>query len=495
MAKVMLVLLALILASTAVIAAPSMTASDLSLGSSTQERSNPREDIEKFVTGSITLENTGTDTLSNFAFSVTEETKYAGKLEVTNTTALPTTLSPGNSSTVTFKVRVPENLDAVDADVIAKEFGVAQISFTASNTSVTVSATSKLSMQAENELEIDDLDVKFNGKSDDVDDGDTVKDIKPGERIEVILTAKNTFSSKQDLDFEDVVFRIEMEDEDTFDIDDDERDIGSIDRGDREQETITMTVEKDADKGTYTMEVFLEGVDDEYGARHGEYWTIDLKVERESHDIQIEKLVLSQESVCAGEDTTLTVRIVNLGRNEEEDSAISVEAEFLAQALSELVTEELDEGDTHSETFIISVPEDAAAKKYRLTVKAYYDIDKQTDDDSIFLTVEECLPPAPPAPVCGDAVCEAPEETCSTCPADCGACPTCNDGIQNQGEEGVDCGGPCPACEVVPPTAAVVQPPVTVVEEAPLYVWALAAACGVLLVVVIVMMVALVRRK
>jgi hypothetical protein len=25
-------------------------------------------------------------------------------------------------------------------------------------------------------------------------------------------------------------------------------------------------------------------------------------------------------------------------------------------------------------------------------------------------------------------------------------CPTCADGIQNQGETGIDCGGPCPAC-------------------------------------------------
>ncbi len=31
--------------------------------------------------------------------------------------------------------------------------------------------------------------------------------------------------------------------------------------------------------------------------------------------------------------------------------------------------------------------------------------------------------------------------TCVTCPV-----PTCSDGIQNQGETGVDCGGPCPAC-------------------------------------------------
>ncbi len=31
--------------------------------------------------------------------------------------------------------------------------------------------------------------------------------------------------------------------------------------------------------------------------------------------------------------------------------------------------------------------------------------------------------------------------SCSPCPV-----PTCNDGIQNQGETGIDCGGPCPAC-------------------------------------------------
>jgi hypothetical protein len=32
----------------------------------------------------------------------------------------------------------------------------------------------------------------------------------------------------------------------------------------------------------------------------------------------------------------------------------------------------------------------------------------------------------------------------------CEYIPTCFDGIKNQGEEGVDCGGPCPPCEVIP---------------------------------------------
>lgn len=37
-------------------------------------------------------------------------------------------------------------------------------------------------------------------------------------------------------------------------------------------------------------------------------------------------------------------------------------------------------------------------------------------------------------------------ETGVDCGGPCIACPTCNDGIQNQGETGVDCGGPCAPC-------------------------------------------------
>ncbi|MCB9770976.1 MAG: hypothetical protein H6754_00270 [Candidatus Omnitrophica bacterium] len=56
---------------------------------------------------------------------------------------------------------------------------------------------------------------------------------------------------------------------------------------------------------------------------------------------------------------------------------------------------------------------------------------------------------------CGNGTCDNLQsvgyvETCNTCVNDCGVCPTCSDGIQNQGETGVDCGGPncsaCPTC-------------------------------------------------
>jgi len=46
-------------------------------------------------------------------------------------------------------------------------------------------------------------------------------------------------------------------------------------------------------------------------------------------------------------------------------------------------------------------------------------------------------------PTCFDLI-KNNGETGVDCGGPCRPCPTCNDGIQNQGEEGTDCGGPCP---------------------------------------------------
>ncbi len=50
-----------------------------------------------------------------------------------------------------------------------------------------------------------------------------------------------------------------------------------------------------------------------------------------------------------------------------------------------------------------------------------------------------------PTPTCSDGI-QNQGETDVDCGGPCAACPTCNDGIQNQGETDVDCGGPCAAC-------------------------------------------------
>ncbi len=57
----------------------------------------------------------------------------------------------------------------------------------------------------------------------------------------------------------------------------------------------------------------------------------------------------------------------------------------------------------------------------------------------------DCGGPCAPCPTCNDGI-QNQGETGIDCGGPCAPCVTCSDGIQNQGEEGIDCGGPCPAC-------------------------------------------------
>jgi hypothetical protein len=57
-------------------------------------------------------------------------------------------------------------------------------------------------------------------------------------------------------------------------------------------------------------------------------------------------------------------------------------------------------------------------------------------------------------PSCADGIKNCHDGSCEfmvDCGGPCGQCPTCSDGLQNQGEYGVDCGGPCPG-ECLPET-------------------------------------------
>lgn len=59
-----------------------------------------------------------------------------------------------------------------------------------------------------------------------------------------------------------------------------------------------------------------------------------------------------------------------------------------------------------------------------------------------------------PAATCSDGI-QNQGETGVDCGGPCTACATCSDGIQNQGETAIDCGGPCPACPVASMSANV----------------------------------------
>ena len=62
----------------------------------------------------------------------------------------------------------------------------------------------------------------------------------------------------------------------------------------------------------------------------------------------------------------------------------------------------------------------------------------------------DCGGPCKPCPSCTDGIMNQ-DETGIDCGGPCGICPGCNDGIQNNGETSIDCGGWCPSCTVTYP--------------------------------------------
>ena len=62
----------------------------------------------------------------------------------------------------------------------------------------------------------------------------------------------------------------------------------------------------------------------------------------------------------------------------------------------------------------------------------------------------DCGGPCIPCGTCSDGV-QNQNETAVDCGGVCSVCKTCSDGIQNQGETDVDCGGPCAACKFIYP--------------------------------------------
>ncbi|HOI19254.1 MAG TPA: hypothetical protein PLX15_05335 [Candidatus Woesearchaeota archaeon] len=60
----------------------------------------------------------------------------------------------------------------------------------------------------------------------------------------------------------------------------------------------------------------------------------------------------------------------------------------------------------------------------------------------------DCGGPCPVCPTCFDGI-RNQGETGIDCGGPCAPCASCFDGIQNQGETGIDCGGPCPPCGVL----------------------------------------------
>ncbi len=310
--------------------------------------------------------------------SVTSNSGYSLLFD-DNSTSKDIQIVNGTAVSVVIKGYVPLNHDAVNSNLVETALQVGTLSVDG--------ATAEVKMQAENNLKIDKIKVIVNGKSKTVDDGDEIEDINLGDELSIEIAAENTGDEDDnDNDMSDVEFAALVDDSD-FDIDESEE--IDVDAGDTETVTFDgLSVSDDVQDDTYELEITIDGTDDN-GARHGEKASIDLTVERNSHDIAVRTASLTSGTVsCENPSTSVSAYLVNIGTKDEENVAIRVQNDAIG--VNTYVSGiSLDESDSMSKTLSIS-PKTDKPGTYQIDVIGYWNGGTESSRKQVTLTVAAC---------------------------------------------------------------------------------------------------------
>lgn len=291
-------------------------------------------------------------------------------------------------------IRVPEKLDAVTSKLLKPEpvsVGTLEFSGVSTASSTTIKASTALTLQTVNELDIvSDVKFVYGGKIKSASNDELVKDIRAGQTMDVEIAVKNTFLERENVDIHDVLVKMRS---DLLDIDEEE-DIGDISPQDKETIKFTITIDEDASDNTYDVEITAEGKD-EFGAKHGERVVIRFEIKRKSHEIEIKSLLLIPQIVSCEKEARLTASIRNSGKNNERSVIVMAASPELGfGAVSDTI--ELDRNDEDTVSFTIPVPESARRPAtYSFIVDTYYDSGVKSNTDVALLKVERCGPEPP----------------------------------------------------------------------------------------------------
>ncbi|MFH0752720.1 MAG: hypothetical protein V1914_03955 [archaeon] len=151
--------------------------------------------------------------------------------------------------------------------------------------------------------------------------------------------------------------------------------------------SIDIPADMDADE-TYTLHVELINGDVE------EEVPLNIEISKARHLLVVDDVIVSQNTVEAGEDVVVKVRVENMGSYEEDVtvtvSAFGVSASDFIEDLAELDLDAAsydDYDNAKSVSMVLNVPEDTAAGKYDLVVELSYNRGRELVSETLTLTV------------------------------------------------------------------------------------------------------------
>lgn len=278
---------------------------------------------------------------------------------------VPSTLGPGASATVELRLHVP-----TDEDSGRHSIGNLRVTSTQST------ATQSILLNPRSFLTLDSFKV----------DGKTSGKLLLADVTEMEIGVKNDYTE----DMTDVVVTVTILNVDDDDIEEESTEF-DIEEGRTEEVTLEFDLRGEVvDEEEYTVEIVMEGEADD-GTSHRTVETRTVQVEREDHQVIIQRASLSSSTLQCSSQTTLQVNVENIGESDEDDVEIKVRSAALGLELSkdEIELEEFSSSDNdYRATFTINAG-NAAVGSYPLTVELYRDGDLE-DTEEVILQVAAC---------------------------------------------------------------------------------------------------------
>lgn len=203
---------------------------------------------------------------------------------------------------------------------------------------------------------------------------------KPLEEFEIKVKVDNSDND----DEKDVIVQAVLV-KDGVEVDDTEVDVDlTLDEDDYETVILNMIIPEDIDEGDYQIYVKVYDGDNEDNCQQQ---ILTITVTKSTHETVFKDVEVSS-SVFAGNTITVTGKIVNIGKEDEDRIKIIYSDDFKNSLVEERTN--LDSGETVEFSFTAKIPANATAGTYKSKLRVYYDYDsddKTYDENSDELIV------------------------------------------------------------------------------------------------------------
>ena len=241
-------------------------------------------------------------------------------------------------------------------------------------------------------LKITDVDVKVDSrKSSNIANNTKIgREADPGSEVEFKIKVKNDFTDSEDIDIEDIGVKVTIEEID--DDDDLEEESKEFDLSAEDDKTVTLkfNLPLNIDDGAFDVLIEADG-NDENGNEQGQFFKIELEVEKEKHDLRFLSFELSPITIGCNKRINADSKIINVGTDDEENAVLEIQSD-----LGILIGEKnisIDAGtddNTYSKSISFKIDDGASSGTYQITANIYTGDSKLQDAKTKEMKVEGC---------------------------------------------------------------------------------------------------------